>query len=91
MRAERRRAFRRIVMRDGLLTPDFTAASSSQRAVVVDMTCFGVGLRMRENPEPGSTYTLTIPDLPDVSQSRIRIIESRPCQGDQYQVGAEFV
>jgi hypothetical protein len=88
---ERRRAFRRVVMRDGVLTPtDYANVPGCLRAVVIDMTSFGVGLRIRENLEPGSVYTLTIPDLPDVNQSRIRVIESRPCKGEQYQVGAEF-
>ena len=95
MRPERRRAFRRVVMRDGLLAPaDYATdgtAGHALRAVVVDMSCVGVGLRMRQCPDVGATYTLTVPDLTDIRDCRVRVTDCRPCKGDQFQVGAEFV
>jgi hypothetical protein len=88
---DRRRNPRRMILRDGLLTP--AAACEGQataRVVVVDMSVAGVGMRMRENPEPGTVFWLSVPALPELAQARVRVVQSRPTMGQQYDVGAEF-
>jgi hypothetical protein len=88
----RRRAFRKMVMRDGLLIPtgDDAATASPCRVVVVDIAGQGIGLRCRQALPEGVVFSLSIPSKPEYDNSYVRIIRSRPCRGAEFEVGAEF-
>jgi hypothetical protein len=87
----RRRAFRKMVMRDGLLisTGD-QSAPAPYRVVVVDIAGLGIGLRCRQALPEGVIFSLSIPSKPEYDNSYVRIVRSRPCRGAEFEVGAEF-
>lgn len=88
----RRKAFRKMVMRDGLLisTGDYAASAPPCRVVVVDVAGPGIGLRCRQPLPEGVVFSLSIPGKPEYDNSYVRIVRSRPCRGQEFEVGAEF-
>jgi hypothetical protein len=90
MENNRRREFRRMVMRDGVITPFGDISGNSLRVVVVDIATIGVGLRTRDELPAGATYILSVPSHPEYDNLRLRVIRSRPSRGGQFEVGAEF-
>jgi hypothetical protein len=86
----RRRVSRKMVMRDGVLTPYGNAPIEAMRVVVVDVANVGIGLRCRQALPDGSVYHLSIPTHPDYDNTRVRVVRSRPSRGGQFEVGAEF-
>jgi len=88
---DRRRQARRMILRNGVLVPAAACeGQANSRVVVVDMSTAGVGMRMRECPEPGTIYWLSVPALPELAQTRVRVVQSRPTMGQQFDVGAVF-
>ena len=87
----RRRAFRKMVMRDGLLisTGDLSA-TAPVRVVVVDIAGLGIGLRCRQALPEGVIFALSIPSKPEYDNTYVRIVRSRPCRGSEFEIGAEF-
>lgn len=86
----RRSGFRKVVLRDGVLSTYGNAADTMFRVVVVDVSNGGVGLRSRLDLAIGSTYWMNIAGMPDLSGVQIRIIRCAPGRGAEYTVGAEF-
>lgn len=86
----RRRDFRKVVLRDGVLSAYGNAADTMFRVVVVDVGNAGVGLRSRMELQVGTTYWMNVAGLPDYSGLQIRITRCQPGRGAEYTVGAEF-
>jgi hypothetical protein len=88
----RRRTFRKIVMRDGILMPSDNSAGEGTpcRVVVVDLADVGVGLRCKQPLPEGAVFWLSIPSKPDFDNSYIRIVRCRPSRGSEFEVGAQF-
>jgi hypothetical protein len=86
----RRRTFRKVVLRDGVLSAYGQAADTMFRVVVVDIGDSSVGLRSRMDLPVGSTFWMNVAGLPDYSGVQIRITRCAPGRGAEYTVGAEF-
>ena len=86
----RRRTFRKVVLRDGVLSAYGQAADTMFRVVVVDVGSASVGLRSRQELAIGTTYWMNVAGMPDYSGLQIRIVRCTPGRGAEYTVGAEF-
>lgn len=86
----RRREFRKVVLRDGILTSCEENQSDAYRVVVVDIASVGVGMRSRVPLPDGAIFNLSIPSKPEYDTARIRVVHSQPGKGTQFHVGAEF-
>jgi hypothetical protein len=88
--SNRRREFRKVVLRDGILTPCDDEAADAYRVVVVDIASLGVGMRSQVPLPDGAVFNLSIPSKPEYDTARVRVVHSQPGKGAQFHVGAEF-